>query len=116
MFSEGGWGGRKRNAPVLTCLVSLELVPNHTYHDVVRDEPTGIHDFFCLNAEWGLFGDLIAEHVARREVTDAAFVTYVRCLCALAWNVKEQTLERRGKKKKRGAWTYLTCVVRSNPP
>jgi hypothetical protein len=88
------------------------LVPNHAYHDVVRDEPTSIHNFLRLNAEWRLFHDLLAQHVARREVTDAEFVAYVRCLCALAWGQSKNKIFKTEEEKKRGARTDLHLGAR----
>src|SRR6266404_9885592 len=45
-------------APVLAQLVVLQLVPNHAHHDVVRDEPTSIHDFLGLDAQCRLLHHL----------------------------------------------------------
>jgi len=48
--------------PVLACLVVLELVSDHAHHDIVRDEPTGIHDLLSFNIERCLSSQLV--HVA----------------------------------------------------
>ena len=37
--------------PVFASLVVLKLVSDHAHHDIVRDEPTGIHDLLRFNAE-----------------------------------------------------------------
>lgn len=52
-----------QSLPVLTLSIVLKLVPDHADHDLVTDEATLLHDFLCLAAERGLFGDLRAEHV-----------------------------------------------------
>ena len=72
------------NVPVLALLVVLELVPNHAHHNVVRDEPTSIHDLLGLDTERRLLRHLLAQHVARREVAHAELVAYSRRLRALA--------------------------------
>jgi hypothetical protein len=100
-YGRGG-GGPETGADGHGCLVILELIPNH---DGVRDEPTSIHNFFRLDAEWRLFGNLLAQHVARHEVTDAEFVAYVRRLCALAWasqRTKSEIREGKNKNAERG--------------
>ena len=48
------------NAPVLALLVVLELVPDHTNHNVIRDEPARIHDLFRLDTERRLLRYLLA--------------------------------------------------------
>ena len=50
------WG----DSPVLARPVVLELIPDHAHHDVVRDEPAGIHNLLGFDAERRLLGDLLA--------------------------------------------------------
>ena len=71
--------------PVLARLVGLELVPDHAHHDVVRDEPTGIHDLLSFDTKSCLLRDLLTQHITCCEVADAKLVAYPRCLCALAY-------------------------------
>ena len=85
--------------PVLTRLVVLELVPDHAHHDVVRDEPTSIHDLFSLDAERRLLRDLLAQHIARSEVADAELFTYTRRLCALACIRTRPTPHKQGQER-----------------
>ncbi|SRR6266478_7207398 len=88
--------------PVLARLVGLELVPDHAHHDVVRDEPTGIHDLLSFDTKSCLLRDLLTQHITCCEVADAKLVAYPRCLCALAYI---HTRHKQGKaplaKKKR---------------
>ena len=71
--------------------VVLELVPSHAYHDIAREEPTGIYDPFRLDTEWSLLRDLLTQHVVRWhcEVADAA----PGCPCFLVEkHVKESSI------------------------
>jgi hypothetical protein len=81
-------GRVKQLLPVLASPVVLELVADHADHDVVRDEPAGVHDLLSFYAERRLLRHLLAEHVARREVAHAKLVAYPRRLRALACSLR----------------------------
>ena len=63
--------------------IVLELVPSHAYHDITRDEPTGIESLFRLDTERHL-RDLLVQQLARHKVTDAELVAYPQCPGVLA--------------------------------
>lgn len=72
------------HAPVLALLVILELVPDNADHDVVADEPARVHDLLRLDAELRLLRDLLAQHVARRQMAHAELLLDPRRLRALS--------------------------------
>ena len=90
--------------PVLALLVVLELVPDYTHHDIVRNEPASIHDLLRLHTERRLLRHLLAQQVARREVTHTELIAYSRRLRALACASRRVASSAREakKKKKRG--------------
>ena len=50
--------------PVVALGVLLELLLDHTDHDLVADETSGIHDLLGLATEGCLRSNLCAEHVS----------------------------------------------------
>lgn len=87
------------HSPVLALLVRLQLVLDHTDHDLIRDQSTGIHDLLGLLAELGLLADLVSEHVTGSQVADAVLLLQVGGLSTLAWrriemNTRETSLFR----------------------
>jgi hypothetical protein len=68
---------------VLAHVVVLELVLGHVYHDIIKDEPTGIHNLFHLYTERSLLRNLLVRHVASREVADAEIIAYAQHLGTL---------------------------------
>ena len=51
------------DVPVLTGLVILQLVLDHANHNVVADEPSGIHDLLGFYTESSLGRDLLTQQV-----------------------------------------------------
>lgn len=70
--------------PSTALLVVLELLLNHTNHDLIRHKPALIHDLLCLLAQLGLRGDLSAEHVTCCQMAAAKFLLDLRGLSSLA--------------------------------
>src|ERR1700730_18191214 len=62
----------------------VEAGADHAHHEVVGDEPAGVHDRLGLTAERGVPSHLVAQHVPRRDVWDSAAQRDPRCLGALA--------------------------------
>lgn len=48
----------KKDSPILTLPIRLQLIPNHPDHDLIADQPAGIHNLLGLLAQLGLGGDL----------------------------------------------------------
>jgi hypothetical protein len=79
-----GRGEDEIDPPALAVRVVLEVVLNHSDHDLIAHEPARVHDLLRLDAERGLPGDLLAEHVARGEMADAELLLDVGSLRTLA--------------------------------
>ena len=71
--------------PILALLVVVQLLLDHVDHDVVRHEPTLVHDLLSLTAQVGLGGDLRAQHVAGSEMAAVVLLLDLRGLGALAY-------------------------------
>lgn len=82
-----------KNSPASALVVGLKLVLDHTDHDLIRDESTGVHDLLCLLAELCTLSDLLTEHVAGSQVADLVveLLQDLGCLCSLsgAWRADE---------------------------
>ena len=61
------------DVPIFTFLVRCQFIPNHTNHDLIRDEISSVHDLLCLFTELSLPLDLGSEHISSCEVTDTVF-------------------------------------------
>ena len=97
-------------APVLALLVVLKLVSDYTHHDIVRNEPASIHDLLRLHTERRLLRHLLAQQVARREVTHTELVAYSRRLRALACASRRVASSAREAKKKKKERETRTCA------
>lgn len=90
IWGEIGKGQKKRcrvnfyDVPVFAVLVVLQLVLNHAHHDFVGYESSGIHDLLRLDTQGCLLGDLLTEHVPRRQVAYTELVANSGRLCSLA--------------------------------
>jgi len=82
-FQNGG-GEDEIDPPALAVCVVVEVVFNHTDHDLIAHERASVHDLLRLDAERGLLGDLLAKHVARGEMADTELFLDGRCLRTLA--------------------------------
>jgi hypothetical protein len=71
------------HAPVLTFLVGLQLVLDHTDHDLVRDQTTSVHDLLGFLTQLCLGSDLRSKHVPGSEVADAVLLLEVGGLGSL---------------------------------
>ena len=72
------------HAPVLAFLVGIQLILDHTDHDLIRYQSTGIHDLLGLLTQLRLSSDLRSEHVTGSEVADAVLLLEVGSLGTLA--------------------------------
>lgn len=71
--------------PVVALGVLLELLLDHTDHDLVADEATLVHDLLGGFTQVGLPRDLVSEHVTGCQMADTVLARDVRCLCSLAY-------------------------------
>ena len=85
----------KPGSPVLASPVVLQLVPDHADHDIIANESARVHDLLGCPTKLGLLGDLLAKHVARRQMADAKLVAYPRGLCTLACVIGAKRDKRR---------------------
>ena len=76
--------GRELDAPERALRVGLELRLDHADDDLVRHEAALVHDLLGLLAEVGAALDLVAQHVARREVAHVVRLLDLGRLGALA--------------------------------
>jgi hypothetical protein len=86
--------GHEWHIPVLAGFVGLQLVLNHTDHNVITDETSGVHDFLCLDTEFCLGRYLFTQHVTCSQVADAEGVTDEGSLGTLAYTVEKAELVR----------------------
>lgn len=67
-------------------LVVLQLLLDHTYHDVIRDESSLVHDLLGFHSEIRLLCNLLTEHVTSGKMADPVIVLLqdLGRLCAFA--------------------------------
>lgn len=71
--------------PVGAILVLLELLLDHTDHNVVTDQSSSIHNLLGGLSELGLSRDLRPQHVTGSEMADAVLFGNVRSLRSLSY-------------------------------